>query len=163
MKRRTSIGKKGTRSSSKRNGSLLRYALTAILAAIVTFGLSYFAYYQPQLSVLKEQFEHQKRGEAVAIACENMRMLQQRVDTKWPYAPDDPAFDEIDSVCAQAREALLEGDADEVNTLLERGWGLLRTVSGPPTVYYCDDACPTWGIWEGWKPYDGLQFDDGWK
>ena len=93
-----------------------------LLVAVVAFALSYFTYYQPQMQVLISQLELQQQGQERDDIHRGLQLLQQRVDTKYPYAPDDPTFGEVESLAVAAWGAMSDGDMQEANKLIKDGF-----------------------------------------
>lgn len=128
---------------------IIEIMLSVVLTALITISLSYVFLYKPD-------FKQKEKWQKTDIALRNLEVLQQRIDTKWPYAIDDPAFEEIDCICTSAREAIRQGDIDVAFDSIDEAWDLLKPVAGPPCVYCGDGGYDNWH-----NGYDWNWNDDG--
>lgn len=138
---------------------IINSLLVPMLVMVATFLLSYFFYFQPQIQLLKNQLdaqlqslETQQQGQEIDVVRAGFELLQQRVDVKYPYAPDDPAFAEIESYAITAWQAIAEGDTNKAKSLIGKAFETLATVGGPPTV----DTFVEWDTVK-WRREQGFQ------
>lgn len=126
------------------NTHLIIQVLVPIFVMIVTLVASRFWIYGPQIEDLNKQVELLEEQVDSSIAWANLKMLQEDIQTKWPYSREDPVFEEVRSLGTKARDAIIDGDFDTANTLIKEARDLLIPLPGPPIIEYYQGGEEWW-------------------